>query len=199
MHPPAVTELFERQHFGLGHCRATPGAGAAQKPLMQGRDVDVLAVHVIEPGSGIALADQRLQTADSGLVELFEIALGAQLVVQLLHRGQLIFPRDEQGAARRQDRAVGKALGRAGHKGCRSAGQRPDRRRPVDRREQRRRPPGGVVAGLGLAFEQHHLAVRRQRVGRRSTGYAGTNHDYVCAGHVAHRRRPSLKLKRAPA
>ena len=92
---------------------------------------------------------------------------------------------DEQRAARRQERVLGKAVGRLLEEGAAGQRQRAHLRRAVAGHEQRRRAAGAVVAGLRFALQQRHAAVRREPVADRRRGDAAADDDAVCgAGHV---------------
>jgi hypothetical protein len=127
----------------------------------------------------------RIQTLQSG-------DLRRDPGLQRIERAQLILPRDEQGAARRQHRMVGEPAGLIPVERVTGGGQRADYAIAVGWSEDRGRAAGRVVAWLALALEQDNLGESGDLVGGRRPGDAGADDQDVARLHPSSSLRTSV-------
>jgi len=186
---PDCLATGDRHDLGAGLQGTAASAQLAQIALVQGMDIDVHG-HRIEQCPMDQFASQAGQHRD-GLVPVKQSQSGTASGQFCLLRMQLVLLtglRQVQCATRREQRDVGESLGRMQVELPAGASQRAHPRRSVTLHEHRRGPAGRVVTGLRLAFEQHHLALRRQLRGDRRARDARANDGNIENGVLSHVR-----------
>ena len=168
----------DRLHVSIDEqLRAAP-LRAAQETLVQAVHVDVAGGLVEQGQCDGCFAQHRHQGACCGCIEQARPrALVAQLFVQRMQGIDAIGGGHVERTTRREQRWL--AVERRFEKGTAGPCQRAHLGRSIALHEHRRRAPGAVQAGLGFAFEQRHPHLRRQEVGHRGPGNAGTNHKHI--------------------
>ena len=154
-------------------------------PPLQVTEVDRCNVHVVTGVVKQATRDPVITEQWALITSLgrIERTVVARDWTRLEHRLEQKKPgcvRDEHGAARTEQRRIGKSSRWLLEKLSTGSRQRAHRRIAVAFEKHCRRPPGGMQSRLVFRFEQDHATTRRQFSGDGSACHARTQHDDVC-------------------
>jgi hypothetical protein len=179
-HLPTAAFALQSADGGVAHDSASRMPESAQVTLVNRVHIHVGRVGLEKCALDSFAAQHRNQRAGRcGIEPLCPRRQGPQDVPVLGQQRLLPVRSHHQGAARSEQRVFSESLRRILQEGAAGAGERAHLGRAITFHEQRRGAPGGVIARLGLAFEQHDAAMRGQPIADRRSGDAATDDEEV--------------------